>query len=220
MDLITKINIYVNRMKRKRFWGIFSELFWISKIDLLSIKLDNWIPPKLPRMRRPYEFSLGDEMDVRAINSDPRLDAAREKEHNLQLIQAGNRVVVGRYKDEIVFYAWAVLNRKSMHNKFFHLTQKEFIAMRAFVRKEQRGLGLYTYGLVYMLSLMKDRGFETGYFDISSDNLASLSSTYKLGATNTGSYYYCIRLFFHDFSLPVGTLKGKFIRKADPSQRI
>ncbi len=104
-----------------------------------------------------------------------------------------------------------------MHGLWFWT---EFIAMRAFARKDLRGFGLYSYGLIYMLSQMKKKGFKQAFMDIETHNISSVNSTIKLGAIRSHSSYFHFHIFFVDYVLPQGELKSRFVKKTNRSLRV
>lgn len=219
-DFITKFNIRAARVGWRKYCDKIRDLFWVSKIDFLLVDLSSWQQPKLPRMRKNVQFEFGDIDDIHKINANPHLEAHDEAEHNIQLLKAGNKIIVGRVNNEIVFYAWAVFGRKSMHNKFFELQLNEFIAMRAFVQKEYRGFALYSYGLIHMFKKLKNEDYKVCFMDIESHNIISQRSTYKLGAKGADSGYYLINFLWKQYALPFGILANRFVGKKARTERI
>lgn len=216
-DFITNLNI---KASRSTWVNKIRDLFWVSKTVFLSVNLATWQQPKLLKMRTHVQFEFGSIDDIHAINANQNLDSHDEAEHNLLLFEAGNKIVVGRFNSDIVFYAWAVFGRKSMHNKFFTLNQNEFIAMRAFVQKKYRGLGLYPYGLAFMLSTLKNEGYEAVFMDIESHNIVSQRSTYRLGTEDAETGYYLVNLLWQQYTFPFGKLAYRFVAKKSIRERI
>jgi len=218
MDLITKLNFKTSQSKYHRLFGVFSELFWIRKIDLLMVDLLTWEPPSLPRMRRHLDFSFGDESDVTEINTNPALGAKGYELHNEQIFRSGDKLFVGRINGEIIFYVWLVFKKSSMYDKFFILKNQEFMGKRAFTHKNFRFLGVYSYAVIFMLSQMKHQGFLRAFVDIDTHNITSLLSTTRLGFQVTGTSCYIYRLFLKDYLVSHGPLTERFIKKSTFSE--
>jgi len=204
MDPISQINIWINKKQDSYFWRNVPEILCIKKVDLFTLDLLRWSLPPLPRMRRKVEFSFGDEDAVYEITNNPAYDLKQNEEYYINLLKEGNRLIVGRYNNEVVFNAWAVAKRKRTYDRYFILEQGEFMSIRAEVKRGLRGQGLYMYGLEFMFSQMKGKGYSRVFMDIFSDNISSIKSTLKLGAHHLGTYFYVLHLVSMDLVIPVG----------------
>jgi len=221
MDLITKLNEIAERPGFYWFFKKFREIIWIERYVVLSIEdLLSWQPPLLSSNSLPVNYVFGTEDDVLEMNADQRLETADEEEHNISMIRAGYKLLLARYKDEIIFYAWAVTGRKSAHDRFFVMNADEFIIARVFTRKDFRGYGLYPRGLMFIFPYMTQLGYRRALVDIAAQNHASISAALKSGYKMLEADYYTLKFLFRTYLIPAGCMRDRFVKKKSRCDRI
>lgn len=214
MDIVEHINQRQFKQKHVRLLQMVSRLMWLEKLDFHTLGLAGWKQPNLPKMRLKAEFGLGGEADVMDLVRDAKLDGKSCEEYYLRKIRDGQKLLMARLGEDIIFYLWVVPGVKDMMDKFLRLEHGEVAIERGFTRREFRGHGLFAYGLAFLFPLLRDEGVTSCLTEIAPYNMPMIHTAAKLGFRKTDSCYYWFRHPFGHHVFPRGPLAGRFVKKS------
>lgn len=214
MDLVTKLNDRSLWRKYGVVLNLIRKFFWIQKVNFYSLELTEWKQMPMPKMRLSVVFSFGDESAVVKMVGDRHLDArSAEKDGFLRKLNTGDRLLLGKLREEIVFYFWVVSRRKELMDKILILNPDEIVIERGFTRKEYRGHGLFVYGLNFLIPRLIDEGNNRLLTDIATHNNPMMQTILKCGFRQTDSYYLWLRHRFGHYAFPKGAYAGRCVTK-------
>jgi len=211
MDLATKLNEKSLWRKYGSILHLVRKLLWIQKVNFYTLDLADWKQPSIPRMRLSVRFSFGNEGDVKRMADDPHLDVRIWEDNYLEKLRAGDRLLIGKIDEEVVFYIWVVTQRKELMDKVLILNPDEFAIERVFTRKEYRGYGLFMYGLNYLLPLLMAERKTSCLTEITTHNMPMVSTILKCGFLKTDSYYLWLSHQFGNLVFPRGTIAERCV---------
>lgn len=206
MDLVTRINLLPPKSLPCRLLKFLSRFVWLEKLDFYELDLEGWTQPKAPRMRIKAHFLFGDENDISILCNDPNIDAIHEKENYTQKLRSGDKLLLAKLNDQIIFYLWVVTEKKKLMNKCLMLSEGEIAIERGFTRKEYRGHGLFLYGFFYLVSQRVSLGAEKCFTEIATHNLPMIRTAMRCGFNKINSYYYWLKVPFRHYAFPKGCL--------------
>lgn len=214
----------VLRNLKKRTWSVVPAGWreWVHRRIHRETR-DLWVFPSIheqmasPESSASVRFSFADEKTLHEILADRDLGvSAPSIPYYTALLRDGNRLVVGRDEDRIVFYGGVMCGRRMLPRGFFLLEDDEFCIVACFTRADCRGRGIYPSALRYVCGRLGQEGFRRGYIDVATYNTASVNGIAKAGGMRTDSGYEQIHFLGCDMSLPRGPLRARFVNTACP----
>ncbi len=216
LDMITRLNKMSLLSRFPRMWGSIAEILWIEKIGIWSVDLQLWERSSTfdPKVSLELQFRFAGEEILERLVEDKELSFdSKEAISYGNSLRKGDRLLVATVADKVVFHGLIAIGYKRVYSQYFSLLNHECFGRSILTHPSLRGNNICPLAMQYAFTQLVAEGYTIMYLDVATQNAPSLRAMEKIGAGRSGSYYLRIRTLGHDWIIPRGYLRNRFVRK-------